>query len=136
MIVKHTKPFVTYIGDVRLFPGNNELNEKDSLTLSQDKRFKNACDAGLFQILSDAGTIQLPNKVSAAQPIMKQAMKISINNMALPNAVKIIQGMFNKEELNKLAETDMRTGIQNAIKVQIAKVDSMTEDKEDKEEKK
>ena len=134
MIVKHTKPFVTYIGDIRLFPGNNELDEKDSLAIFQDKKFKEACDAGMLQILSGASQIQLPNKMSAAQPILRQAAKVSIATMALPNAVKIIQGMFNKAELLRLAETDVRQGIQNAIKVQIEKVDDMADtEKEDKE---
>jgi hypothetical protein len=133
MIVKHTKPFVTYFGDIFLYPGNNEVSAENSTILLNDPKFQDALKAGMVEVLDKTVPIQI-NKTStksfnAVAPVVKQAVRVSIAGMALPNATKVIAGMFNKAELVRIAGTDMRKGIQDAIKAQLAKVDAMAKEK-------
>lgn len=130
MIVKHTKPFVTYVGPHYFYPGNNEFDAETSAQLQADPDFKSKIDSGLFQIIT-------PSAVSAKPGALKlpgaSVVRLSVANLPIQSAVKVIQGTFNKAELLRVQGVDMRKGIQDAITAQIKRIDDMAAPAEGKE---
>lgn len=132
MIIRHTKPFVTYIGDVMLYPGNNEVSEEVAKKLLAEPAFQERVSCGLFQVIdTSAKAVTTPPAPAKAAVKIATATKVSISTMTLPNAIKVIQGTVVRSELERMAQTDMRKGVQDAIKKQIATVSANDEVEED-----
>ena len=124
MIVKHTKPFVTYVGSTFFYPGNNEFNEEISTQLQEMPDFQAKVAAGLLQII-DASASPAPVAPRGAVKIPTAAVtRISVSNLAIASATKVIQGTFNKAELLRVQSIDQRKGIQDAIAAQLARIDA------------
>jgi hypothetical protein len=132
MIVKHTKPFVTYVGEHFFYPGNNEFNEEISAKLQEMPDFRNRVESGMLQII---GASAVPTDVPARSGAVKiAAARISVSNLAIASATKVIQGTYNKAELLRVQAIDQRKGIQDAITAQLAVVDGMAGKSETGEE--
>lgn len=127
MIVKHTKPFITYVAvdlsNIYFFPGMNTVTPEQAALLSESEDFQNKVKTGLFQII-DNNAEAIPATAAKAAPTavkaaVKIASKVTISNMNITNAVKTVEGIFNRAELERLATTDQRKGVQDAIKRQL-----------------
>jgi hypothetical protein len=122
MIVKQTKPFVTYVGSIFFYPGNNEFNAEVSAQLQAMPDFQAKVESGQLQIID---TTAQPAPVSRGAVKMPAAAvaRISVSNLPIAAATKVIQGTFNKAELLRVQGIDQRKGIQDAITAQLARID-------------
>jgi hypothetical protein len=126
MIVKQTKPFVTYVGSVFFYPGNNEFNEEVSAQLQAMPDFQSKVACGLLQIIDTnaAPITPAPARAGAVKMPTAAVTRISVANLNIQAATKVIQGTYNKAELLRVQAIDQRKGIQDAITAQLAKIDA------------
>jgi hypothetical protein len=126
MIVKQTKPFVTYVGSVFFYPGNNEFNEEVSAQLQATPDFQAKVACGQFQIIDTnaAPITPAPARAGAVKMPVAAVTRISVSNLNIQSATKVIQGTFNKAELLRVQSIDQRKGIQDAITAQLARIDA------------
>lgn len=122
MIVRNTKPFVTYVDDQFFYPGMNEIPTEKATQLSVHPAFCDKVAQGQFVIVGADATPATSAKIGSAVKIVSS---LSVSTMNVENATKVIKGIFNKAELTRLQSTDMRKGIQEAISDQIKRIDAM-----------
>jgi hypothetical protein len=138
MIVKQTKPFVAYIGEHFFFPGNNEFNAEISAKLQEMPDFQAKVAAGQLQVIDVTASPAIITPTATIRGAVKiptaTVAKISVSNLAIASATKVIQGTFNKAELLRVQSIDQRKGIQDAITAQLARIDAMGIPAENKEE--
>lgn len=127
MLVKQTRPFITYVAvddtNVFFYPGVNNVPEETAAVLAESETFQQKVKCGALQIItSEAEPVVSVSKPGAVKAAVKIATKVSITNMTVLNAIKTVEAVFNRDELEHLAQTDQRKGVQDAIKRQLAKV--------------
>ena len=127
MLVKQTKPFVTYVAvestNIFFFPGVNTISDENAAILAESETFQQKVNSGLLQIITqEAAPATVVNKPGAVKAAVKIATKVNITNMSVVNAIKMIEGIFNRDELDRLAGVDQRKGVQEAIKRQLEKI--------------
>lgn len=131
MIVRQTKPFITYVGSKFFYPGMNTFTEQEAAELLADPSFTSKVKDKLLEIIgkNSAPVINIsPSSVKAA------VTKISVVGLASSAAIKIIESTFNVAALKDLALTDQRKGIQDAIAKQLKRIDDQKVVVEKKEE--
>lgn len=130
MLVENKKPCVTYVENEFFFPGINEIK---NIEILKSKAFTDAVKAGQLVLIGENAA---PISVNKAPAILKREAEkvVSINTMNLIAAKKVVASIFNRAELVKLQETDLRKGVQDAITAQIAIIDAAAKDEEKKDE--
>lgn len=127
MIIRHNYAFITKVEGIFLYPGNNELTEEDGKRVieSQAGKDKLNCSPPALSIIGGQGVeISVPAKGAVKIAAVKQ----TISTMPVPAAVKVIKNTFNKELLLKYGLSDVRKGVQDAIKAQVAIIDEAGKD--------
>jgi hypothetical protein len=88
-----------------------------------------------FQARVATGLLQIIDVTASPAPVTPRGAlkiptaaagfaRISVSNLAIASATKVIQGTFNKAELLRVQAIDQRKGIQDAIAAQIARIDA------------
>ena len=120
MIVKQTKPFITYVDDKFFYPGMNTFDAVASAALLTNDSFLDKVKAGLLEIIGkDSDPVKKVETTSAKAAVAK----VSVSGLAIAAAVKVIESTFNVAALKDLASVDQRKGIQDAIAKQLCKID-------------
>jgi hypothetical protein len=120
MIVKQTKPFITYVDDKFFYPGMNTFDAVASAALLTNDSFLDKVKAGLLEIIGkDSDPVKKVETTSAKAAVAK----VSVSGLAIAAAVKVIESTFNVATLKDLASVDQRKGIQDAIAKQLCKID-------------
>jgi hypothetical protein len=131
MIVKQTKPFVTYVDDKFFYPGMNTFDDVASAALLANDSFLAKVKAGQLEIIGkDSDPVKKVETTSAKAAVVK----VSVSGLAIAAAVKVIEGTFNVAALKDLASVDQRKGIQDAIAKQLRKIDDQNVPSGKKEE--
>lgn len=135
MIVKNNKTFVTHVESIRLYPGTNTLDEKQSQILSQSPAFADKVDVGALSILGQNGDEEQVQHTTpeVIQQVVKKVERIDINKLNVDNAAKVIRNMYSVAELKQIQEHDTRKGVQEAVAMQLKKIDEAVVTKEDEE---
>lgn len=131
MIVKHTKPFITYTGNIYFYPGNNEISEETAKLLMKEQSFRNNISCGLFEII---GEPKVEVKGKSVSVVHKENLSLSISKLPASKAIDVISEIYSIPELKRLQDEDPRKGVQTAISNQIDKIkDNDNDETEDKE---
>lgn len=120
MIVKQTKPFITYVDDKFFYPGMNSFDDEASAALLANASFMDKVKAGQLEII---GKDSDPVKKVISSSAKVAVAKVSVSGLSIGGAVKVIEGTFNVAALKDLANTDQRKGIQDAIAKQLRRID-------------
>lgn len=131
MIVKNNKTFVTHVEGIMLYPGTNTLNEKQSQTLCQSPAFEEKIDVGALSILGQNGDEEQVQHTTpkVIQQVVKKVERIDINKLNVENAAKVIRSMYNVSELKEIQNKDTRKGVQEAVAIQLKRIDEAIIDK-------
>ena len=131
MIVKHNKTFVTYVGEIYFYPGNNEFNEEKSKILLASADFNSKVESGMFTVVGAEKATSTAGIVKTGATKITPAASLTISGLNVAKASEVIAGIFNVEELNRLKETDARKGVHEAIDKQLAILQANDENTEE-----
>lgn len=135
MIIKRNKPSVQSINIgnsryVRFIPGNNIIAEADEKAILNSVTHKKLVENGVHSIIDKSRSIK---KISNTTQEPNKDVVNEILKMSTKKAKVIIDGIMDKNILEKLLDADKRSGIQDSVFSQLKKLE-LPEDLERKKD--
>jgi hypothetical protein len=122
-------PFITIINDRTFYPGSTIVTDEEYAALKKNKFFNDQVACGNFTI-GDEKKVEPPkdpdNTSSKYATVADQISKLKVRE-----ASEVIDGLLDIDALNKIKETDSRTGIQRLVADRIEMLLSRDDDEKE-----
>lgn len=124
MIIDRTKPSVTKIGGMFIYPGKNVIKKEDEAKVKKDPAFQANIDAGMIKIVDIHDQDGKADDAGSAT----EGKAAEIAELSTKEAIEIIKGVLSIPELEEIAAGEDRKAVLKAIKKQIEEIKADQDD--------
>lgn len=126
MLVKYKKVNILNVGDIRIIPGNNEIDQAQfEAAVKLYPKLRRLLESGDLETFNKAGKVRDGDDVVAAAAGEPGAAKVEapleladISKLNEKNAVKLVKDTVDSAVLTAWYETEKRAGVIKAIEAQ------------------